>query len=255
MPRLFSSASTDETSNETTLAGGTSGAISGGTISGKQLKQRWAGLFGVKNPQQSQLCELLNTYSRDGVPKPITTLTRTAFEKNEHESALRYLTNVHKSWREIVNSDLMSEHEFKIQNAIWELVTTEVDYIHCLKTVTDVSESDLKTTRSKDGNWGIHFIYFMNFSCFWLVWKEFRDRIYCRTSINISYLPIFVIFARRISNFGRIICIRWWSIVYERRSRFASVTFKAVLCNLPPYLHHTNDIVPNKVAVSIIAKS
>lgn len=33
----------------------------------------------------------------------------------------------------------MTDNEIKIQTAIWELVTTEVDYIHALKTVTDVS--------------------------------------------------------------------------------------------------------------------
>lgn len=33
----------------------------------------------------------------------------------------------------------MNETETKIQSAIWELVTTEIDYIHALKTVTDVS--------------------------------------------------------------------------------------------------------------------
>jgi hypothetical protein len=34
----------------------------------------------------------------------------------------------------------MIETETKIQSAIWELVTTEVDYIHALQTVRDVSE-------------------------------------------------------------------------------------------------------------------
>jgi hypothetical protein len=33
----------------------------------------------------------------------------------------------------------MIEIETKIQSAIWELVTTEVDYIHALQTVRDVS--------------------------------------------------------------------------------------------------------------------
>jgi hypothetical protein len=33
----------------------------------------------------------------------------------------------------------MIETETKIQSAIWELVTTEVDYIHALQTVRDVS--------------------------------------------------------------------------------------------------------------------
>lgn len=33
----------------------------------------------------------------------------------------------------------MTETDTKIQSAIWELVTTEVDYIHAIQTVTDVS--------------------------------------------------------------------------------------------------------------------
>lgn len=33
----------------------------------------------------------------------------------------------------------MTEIDTTIQSAIWELVTTEVDYIHALQTVTDVS--------------------------------------------------------------------------------------------------------------------
>lgn len=36
----------------------------------------------------------------------------------------------------------MKEHEIKIQSAIWELVTTEVDYIHALQTVTEVNIHD-----------------------------------------------------------------------------------------------------------------
>lgn len=39
----------------------------------------------------------------------------------------------------------MSVNEVKIQTAIWELVTTEVDYIHALQTVTDVSNLGLLT--------------------------------------------------------------------------------------------------------------
>lgn len=40
---------------------------------------------------------------------------------------------------EFVSHPNMSDNEIKIQSAIWELVTTEVDYIHALQTVTDVS--------------------------------------------------------------------------------------------------------------------
>jgi len=42
-------------------------------------------------------------------------------------------------WRDFVNPCDISETETKIQSAIWELVTTEVDYIHAIQTVTDVS--------------------------------------------------------------------------------------------------------------------
>jgi hypothetical protein len=38
-----------------------------------------------------------------------------------------------------VNACDISETDTKIQSAIWELVTTEVDYIHAIQTVTDVS--------------------------------------------------------------------------------------------------------------------
>lgn len=44
-----------------------------------------------------------------------------------------------QSWRDFVNPCDISETETKIQSAIWELVTTEVDYIHAIQTVTDVS--------------------------------------------------------------------------------------------------------------------
>ncbi|XP_037901314.1 uncharacterized protein LOC119645272 isoform X2 [Glossina fuscipes] len=121
-PRLLSSASTDESSDV--------------NLSGKQLKQRWSGLFGVKNPQQSQLCELLNNYSKTGVPQK--TIPTYDFEHPDLEAAVTYLDNIHKSWRDIVQSDRMSDSEMRIQTAIWELVTTEVDYIHCLQTVTDL---------------------------------------------------------------------------------------------------------------------
>ncbi|XP_075162523.1 uncharacterized protein LOC142235152 isoform X2 [Haematobia irritans] len=121
-PRLFSSASTDESSEV--------------NITGKQPKQRWSGLFGVKNPQQSQLCELLNNYSKNGVPqKSPATLN---FDHPDLENAIEYLDSMHKSWMDIVECGSMNDSEMRIQTAIWELVTTEVDYIHCLQTVTDL---------------------------------------------------------------------------------------------------------------------
>lgn len=42
-----------------------------------------------------------------------------------------------------MNACDISESDTKIQSAIWELVTTEVDYIHAIQTVTDVSSFDM----------------------------------------------------------------------------------------------------------------
>ncbi|XP_036326252.1 serine-rich adhesin for platelets-like isoform X2 [Rhagoletis pomonella] len=120
-PRLLSSASTEETSEA--------------AVPGKQLKQRWSGLFGIKNPQQSQLCELLNNYAKNGVPQKTASLN---FDHPDFDAALEYLDNMHKSWKDIVDSADMNDNETRIQTAIWELVTTEVYYIHALQTVTDL---------------------------------------------------------------------------------------------------------------------
>ncbi|XP_049313980.1 uncharacterized protein LOC105227390 isoform X3 [Bactrocera dorsalis] len=120
-PRLLSSASTEETSEA--------------AVPGKQLKQRWSGLFGIKNPQQSQLCELLNSYAKNGVPQKRASVN---FDHPDFDAALAYLDNMHKSWKDIVDSTAMNESEMRIQTAIWELVTTEVYYIHALQTVTDL---------------------------------------------------------------------------------------------------------------------
>ncbi|KAH8239036.1 hypothetical protein KR032_000103 [Drosophila birchii] len=121
-PRLLPSVSTEETSES-------------GVAAGKQIKQRWSSIFGIKNPQQSQLCELLNSYGRNGVPQREDGLN---FEHPDLVNSLAYLQDMHKSWRDFVESSTMSESEVKIQTAIWELVTTEVYYIHALQTVTDL---------------------------------------------------------------------------------------------------------------------
>ncbi|XP_054084687.1 uncharacterized protein LOC105210114 isoform X8 [Zeugodacus cucurbitae] len=120
-PRLLSSASTEE-ATET-------------AVPGKQLKQRWSGLFGIKNPQQSQLCELLNSYAKNGVPQKRASVN---FDHPDFDAALEYLDNMHKSWKDIATSTAMNDNEMRIQTAIWELVTTEVYYIHALQTVTDL---------------------------------------------------------------------------------------------------------------------
>ncbi|KAI8036696.1 hypothetical protein M5D96_010497 [Drosophila gunungcola] len=121
-PRLLPSVSTEETSES-------------GVATGKQIKQRWSSIFGIKNPQQSQLCELLNSYAKNGVPQRADSMN---FDHPDLVNSLAYLQDMHKSWRDFVESDSMSETEIKIQTAIWELVTTEVYYIHALQTVTDL---------------------------------------------------------------------------------------------------------------------
>lgn len=129
--KLFQSASTEESieANSTDIR----------TIptTSKQPKQRWSVLFGLKNPQQNQLCEILNNYTKNGVPQSKSSTY--SFEHVDLPSALEYLENIHASWKEFVCYSNMTDNEIKIQSAIWELVTTEVDYIHALQTVTDVS--------------------------------------------------------------------------------------------------------------------
>ncbi|XP_061390072.1 mucin-3B-like, partial [Musca vetustissima] len=133
-PRLLSSASTDE-SSEINMTGQ------------KQPKQRWSSLFAVKNPQQSQLCELLNSYSKNGVPQ--RTPATLNFDHPDLDNAIEYLDKMHKSWTDFVECSSMNDAEMRIQTAIWELVTTEVDYIHCLQTVTDLFLACLESVQEE----------------------------------------------------------------------------------------------------------
>lgn len=72
---------------------------------------------------------------RNGVPK-----SKSSHINNEYsDEALLALTGLPQSWRDFVNACDISETDTKIQSAIWELVATEVDYIHAIQTVTDVS--------------------------------------------------------------------------------------------------------------------
>lgn len=72
---------------------------------------------------------------RIGVPK-----SKSSYINSEYsDEALDALYNLPQSWQDFVNACDISEIDTKIQSAIWELVTTEVDYIHAIQTVTDVS--------------------------------------------------------------------------------------------------------------------
>lgn len=154
--KLYSSASTEETleSSSSTLLGSAFGGAGGGGVGGvattatgadsgrivKQHSKRWSTFLGIKNPHQNQLCELLNQYARNGVPQ-----FQQGFTFNHHNlpAALDYLSHSHSSWTAFVNCAGMTDAETKIQSAIWELVTTEIYYIHALQTVTDVSNSPI----------------------------------------------------------------------------------------------------------------
>lgn len=99
-----------------------------------------------QNPQQNQLCELLNSYTKHGVPK-----TKSSFYHTEYsDEAMNALNEMPSSWRDFVKVTDILEIDTKIQSAIWELVTTEVDYIHAIQTVTDVSYIRFHSTSKID---------------------------------------------------------------------------------------------------------
>lgn len=139
--KLYSSVSTEETSESSSqllgvgTVAGTATGDSGRIV--KQHSKRWSTFLGIKNPHQNQLCELLEQFARKGVPQ-----FQQGYTLNNHnlQASLDYLTHSHSSWTAFVNCSGMTEAETKIQSAIWELVTTEIYYIHALQTVTDVSD-------------------------------------------------------------------------------------------------------------------
>lgn len=129
---LSSSASTEETTD-----------VEPHKLASKQ-KQRFSNFFGAKNSQQEQVCALLNEYTRVGIPEKSS---RDYFNNPDYKEAILYLDTRDASWKDFVNYEGMSNNEIKIQTAIWELVTTECDYIHILLTLTDVSSFQLTRTR------------------------------------------------------------------------------------------------------------
>lgn len=129
--RLYSSVSAEEATESSHIFDSPKSTLT----AVKPSKARFS-LFGPKNhPQQGQLCEILNSYAKNGVPQSKTF----SFEHPDFPSSLHYLNKIHGSWMEFVNVTNMKEPEIIIQSAIWELVTTEVDYIHALRTVTEVN--------------------------------------------------------------------------------------------------------------------
>lgn len=68
-------------------------------------------------------------------------------ESPSHLDYLNYWTffisalyNLEDNWKDIVrDSSMLNERQQQQQTAIWELVETEVTYIHTLRVLTDVS--------------------------------------------------------------------------------------------------------------------
>ncbi|KAL5290937.1 PLEKHG5 family protein [Megaselia abdita] len=134
-PVLSSSASTEETTD-----------VEPHKLTSKQ-KQRFSNFFGAKNSQQvEQVCALLNEYTRVGIPEKSS---RDYFNNPEYKEAMQYLDSLEGSWKDFVNYEGMSNNEIKIQTAIWELVTTECDYIHILLTLTDLFLACLEALQDK----------------------------------------------------------------------------------------------------------
>lgn len=93
---------------------------------------------------------------RNGVPK-----SKSSYVNSEYsDEALDALYGLPQSWRDFVNACDISETDTKIQSAIWELVATEVDYIHAIQTVTDVRAFFLylSASLSSDDGKGILFL-------------------------------------------------------------------------------------------------
>ncbi|XP_014280646.1 pleckstrin homology domain-containing family G member 5 isoform X3 [Halyomorpha halys] len=111
------------------------GTVTSDTLStepkSKSSRQRWSGLFGnSKDSKMEMLVEKLNNYSKFGIPQ---------VKRHHDEDIEESLYKLEDDWKEIVSKKrVVSDIECQQQAAIWELVQTEVAYIHTLKLVTDL---------------------------------------------------------------------------------------------------------------------
>ena len=86
--------------------------------------------------KSDQLNELLEQYSRKGLPKmpDLLTLGRPVYDKEGFR--------LEKHWTMVVSdehSQALGKHGRDQQEALWELMVTEVEYIEKLQVITDVS--------------------------------------------------------------------------------------------------------------------
>lgn len=93
--------------------------------------------LGLKTSQQNQLCDILNYYLKNGVPQSRSNILYEC--TSDTIQALAYMENIHSSWQDFIVYENLTSNDIKMQSVIWELVTTEADYIHTLQTIIDVS--------------------------------------------------------------------------------------------------------------------
>jgi len=93
-------------------------------------------LFCVLQAQdkQEQLSELLTSYSLHGLPKMPDSLTRGRPHYDQSAFTLE------RHWTDIVaNHDRLNKRQRDQQEAVWELLSTEVEYLRKLRVIIDVS--------------------------------------------------------------------------------------------------------------------
>ncbi|CAM1323591.1 PLEKHG5 (predicted) [Pycnogonum litorale] len=103
------------------------------------------------------LIEQLNQYSLTGIPNSHRTAkgasqTRSySDEQDESNRSIDSLYHLEDNWTDIVDDEMeLPEKITNQQNALWELVKTEVGYIHLVKVITDLFLSCLISLQKAD---------------------------------------------------------------------------------------------------------
>ncbi|XP_063409982.1 pleckstrin homology domain-containing family G member 5-like isoform X3 [Mytilus trossulus] len=117
------------------------GTLSGTYNEGKRIKERskLTNLFSPSTSKdrekQDQLNELLNNYSTNGIPHMPELLTLGRETQSEKED----LFEMEPHWSSIVeNASGLTKRQHDQQEAIWELLQTEINYIKTLRVITDL---------------------------------------------------------------------------------------------------------------------
>ena len=86
--------------------------------------------------KHEQLSELLTSYSLHGLPKMPDSLTRGRPHYDQSAFTLE------RHWTDIVaNHDRLNKRQRDQQEAVWELLSTEVEYLRKLRVIIDVSRT------------------------------------------------------------------------------------------------------------------